>query len=128
MDISQLSPKERIIDIVHPGTGESLGITVTVVSIMDERMKQIKRDLMDNRLMMDQKGKKFKASDLETNENNLLFQAMRDWSWQGEVTWEGTKPKFTRENVMKVLTSPKHEWFKSQIMEAISEEQSFFSN
>ena len=128
MDISELSPQERIVDILHPGTGEPLGIKVTLLSLLDERMKRIKRRLTDSRLVLDQKGKKFKASDIEENENALLFEAMTAWVWEGDATWKGEKPEFNRKNVTEVLTSPKHEWFKNQLMEAVSDEQSFFSS
>lgn len=125
MDISNLSPQERIVEINHPGTGEPLGVKVTLLSLLDERMKKIKRRLTDNRLMLDQKGKKFKAADIEENENALLFEAITSWVWEGEANWKGEKPEFNRKNVYEVL---RQEWFKNQLMEAVGDEQSFFTN
>jgi hypothetical protein len=125
MDISSLKPTERLVEIRHPGTGDNLGITVSVLSLLDDRMKKIKRRLLDNRLQLESKGKKFKSSDVEDNETALLFEAMTGWQWNGENTFRGEKPDFNIKNVKEVFTEL--EWFRNQIAEAVSDEEAFFT-
>lgn len=125
MDISSLQPQERIVEILHPGTKEQLGIKITLLSLVDERMKKLKRKIRDNRLSRERKGKSVTAEELEENENNLLFESMTGWEWSGDNKWRGEKPEFNRANVMDVLNT--HEWFRNQIVEAVGDEEAFFS-
>jgi hypothetical protein len=124
MDISALVPVERTIEIVHPVTKEELGITVSLLSLNDDRMRKIKRKIQDERIRLESKGKSFKSADIEENEIAMVFAAMIGWEWKKDTEFEGEKPAFNIANVKKVLT--KLDWFKTQLMEAISEEEAFF--
>lgn len=124
MDINEIKPTDRTIDIVHPATGDKLGITVTILSIKDPELKEIKRKMTDERLRLEQRGKTFKAREIESNTNILLFKAMRDWSWEGEATFKGEKPEFNRKNVLEVLEEL--EWLRDQIDAEVSDEKAFF--
>lgn len=126
MDISNLKPVERIIEIVHPATGEKLGITVSVLSLNDERMAQIRRKIQNKRIELEKRNKTFKADDLEENELELLVAGITGWSWDGEITYHDEKPVFNEKNVKSVLKELP--WFKDQIMEAIGDEKAFFQN
>lgn len=125
MDISSIKPAERLIEIVHPGTEEPLGIKVSLVSLSDERTAKVRRKIQDERIRLEMRRQFFKAEDIEENEDTLLFNAMTGWHWEGDVTFEGQKPDFNVANVKKVF---KHfPWFKQQIMEAVGEEKAFFT-
>jgi len=125
MDIKDLKPVERVIEIVHPVTGENIGIKVSLLSLKDERMKRIKRKLVDERLMLESKGKTLKSEDIERNGDVLLFNAMTGWEWYGDITFNGEKPAFNRKNVMEILDQLV--FFKDQLEEAINDEQAFFT-
>lgn len=125
MDLSQLKPSERMIDILHPSTGEPLGVKVSLVSLLDDKMKKIKRQLTNNRLQLESKGKKFKATDLEDNETTLLFEAMTGWQWDDGINFHGEKPAFNLKSVKEVFAEL--EWFKNQVAEAVSDEEAFFT-
>lgn len=126
MDIDNLKPVERVIEIVHPGTGEPIGVKVTVVSISDEKMTSIRRRIQNKRIELDKRGKTFKADDLEENETELLLAGITGWFWEGDTTFKGEKPEFNEKNVKLVLKELS--WFKEQIKEAIGDEKAFFQN
>jgi len=130
-DIGNIVSNDRVIDILHPGTKEPLGIKVSIMHIDDDRMKKIKRKITDERLRLEQRGKNFKAEDLESNRSTLLFSAMTGWEWGKDAdgdqnTFHGEIPDFDRRTVIAVLDEKP--WFADQINEAISETEAFFSN
>lgn len=126
MDLANLKPVERIIDILHPSTGEKIGVSVTVLSINDEKMAAAKRRIQNKKLELDRRGKTFKADDLEENEMELLTTAITGWNWEGDVDFHGEKPAFNEKNVKAVLKELT--WFKQQIMEAVGDEKAFFQH
>jgi hypothetical protein len=142
-DISTIKTTDRVIDILHPGTGDKLGIRVCVVSIDDDRLTKAKRAITDRRLHLEARAKNFKAEELEENKNNLLLAAIIGWEWyaQDEVkddngkvitearerpSFNGEVPEFNRRNVLAVISDLP--WFATQINEAIGETDTFFSN
>lgn len=126
MDLSKIKPAERTIEIKHPGTGENLGIRITIMSPDDERLKSITRQINDKALYLRQRNKSFTSDEVEANTMRLMVTTILNWEWYGkDVTFEGTKPDFNAENVKRVLTSL--EWFKKQVDEELSETKSFFT-
>lgn len=129
-DISAIKSTERTIDILHPATGEPIGVRVTLVSIDDDRLTKIRRAITDQRMRLEQKGKPFKAEEIEENANNLLFAAIVDWEWyslteSGErTTFHDEIPDFNRRNFNAIIGELP--WFKKQINEAVGEESAFF--
>ena len=113
MDICEIKPVEREIEIVHPKSGEPLGIKVTVLSLNDPKMASLKRRIINQRLDLERRGKTFKADDIEENNVSLLIAAMVDWKWEGESSFMGEKPEFNEKNIKAVF-------------EAVGDEESFF--
>ena len=126
MDLANLKPVERMIDILHPSTGEKIGVSVTVLSINDEKMAAAKRRIQNKKLELDRRGKTFKVDDLEENEMELLTTAITGWNWEGDVDFHGEKPAFNEKIVKAVLKELT--WFKQQIMEAVGDEKAFFQH
>lgn len=140
MDISGLKPGERTIEILHPATGAAIGIRVTIVSLDDDRLRQIKREITDNRMRLEQRGKPVKSEELEANTQRLLFAATKGWEWynptgkKGDAgfdeaeaaTFNGEVPAYNQKNFIAVITVLP--WFANQLSEAIGETQAFFDN
>lgn len=126
MDIASIKPvSERLIDILHPQSGDKLGITVSLMSYDDPRMKGIRRKITNRRLHLDARGKHYKAEEIEENNHDLCFTAMIGWDWGEDATFNGKKPEFNKSNVISVFTELP--WFREQIDEAIADEKAFFT-
>ena len=125
MELADIKPVERIIDILHPATDEKLGISVTILSINDEKMNAVKRRIQNKRMELERRGKAFNASDLKDNELELLLTSIVCWDW-GNNEFHGEVPEFNEKNVKAVLTELP--WFKQQIMDAVGDEKSFFQS
>lgn len=140
MDIANIKPIERTVEISNPGTGAPLGIRVRVMSIEDERLKKLKRNITDERFKLDSKGKSLKTEDVERNANMLLFTASLGWDWYNPTgkegddgydadampSFKGEAPDFTQRNFMDVVQALP--WFGDQLREEIDETKSFFVN
>lgn len=126
MDISKIVPIERAIEIKHPVTGVNVGISVTLMSPDDERLKPVIREINDKALALRQKNKNFSIDQVEENNMKLMLTTILSWNWYGkDVNFKGEKPEFNSANVKLVLNTL--DWFKKQIDEELAETKSFFT-
>lgn len=124
MDLETLRPSERLVEILHPANGKPIGLKVNIISLNDDRVSPIKREIRNRKLMLESRGKYFKSEDIDTNEEELLLACITGWVWENDLTFHGEKPEFTPLNVKKVLKE--FSWIKAQIMESIGDEKAFF--
>lgn len=139
MDLTTIRPMDREIEIKHPGTGQPVGLRITAMSMVDERMQKIKREITDMQLRLNSRNKHFKAEDIEENTNKLLFVATTGWEWynptgkEGDdgydpaaaATFNGEVPDFNQKNFYGVIK--KLEWVADQINEDIGDARAFFN-
>lgn len=125
MDLAKIKPSERIVDILHPESGEKIGVSVQLISIRDEKMASVRRRIQNKNIEFQKRGKTLKAIDIEENELELLVNCITGWNW-GDNKYKGETPQFSEKNVRDVLTELP--WFKQQIVEAIDDEKAFFQS
>jgi hypothetical protein len=131
MELSELKPSERMIEILTPGTKQELGVRVSILHIDDERLKKLKRQFQDERNRLEARGKQFKAETIEENLNELTYAAMTGWEWYSPTKdpkdlpkFNGSVPEFNKKNVFEIFeTLP---WFRNQIGEEMGDDQAFF--
>jgi len=140
MDLADLKPVERTIEILHPGTELPIGLRVTLRSIEDDEMKSIKRQITDNSLKLQAKNKAIKAEELERNQHMLMYRATIDWEWYNPTGKEGDKgydpdampdfngeqPGYNQKNFLAIANELY--WFGEQVQEAIGDTKAFFGN
>lgn len=129
-DLSTIKPGTALLDIKFPGTLKSSGVTVELMSLDDERMKKIKRAIIDRRQKLAARDKNFNASEIDDNTSEICFGAMIGWTWGkdddgDDANFNGSKPEFTRANVMAVFAALP--WFREQIDIKVGERESFFA-
>lgn len=140
MDIAKVKPQEAIHEILHPGNDQKLGIIVGILSLDDEAMKKIKRQINNERINLEKRGKAFDSDKIDANVSLLIFKAMTGWTWQapliseatettpavyGEApTFHGEIPTFNQSNVFRVFDELP--WFRDQLLERVGETKSFF--
>ena len=139
-DLAGLKPIERKVEINHPATDEPIGIRVALVSMDDPKMIRVRRRIIDERMRLEQRGKIFKAEEIEKNNNDVLFTAMTGWEWYNPTgndgdsgydadampNFNGEIPEFNRKNVVDVFNELP--WFAQQISTAVGETKDFFQN
>ena len=130
-DISAVKPKDRWVDVKHPGTGEAIGLSWGLMSIDDDRMRAIKRKITDKKQTLELKGKTFKAEEIEQNLTEMVFRASIGWKWGldadgDKATFHGEQPEFDRAAVFAVLTELS--WVEDFLAAEISSTKDFFGN
>lgn len=140
MDLATIKPSERVIEILHPATELPVGIRVSLLSIEDDRMKAIRRQITDNSLKMQAKNKAFKAEELERNQNMLMFTGTTGWEWYNPSgdkddkghdpdampDFNGEVPAYNQKNFLAVAGDLY--WFADQVQEGIGDTKAFFGN
>jgi len=126
MDLNDLKPSERTLEILSPKTGLEVGIRIFLCSLEDEKLKKLKRKIRDQQIHLEQRGKGFKSEEIEENAKALIFAAMTGWEWYGDITLDGKVPEFNQKNVYYVLDE--FYFFRKQIEEAFGDEASFFQS
>lgn len=131
-DLAKVKSSERILEIKHPATGENYGVQVTLMSLDDERMKTLKRQIQDRKNKQEMRQQKpLSAEEVEENGYKIAFTAITNWSWgkdpDGEEnTFNGKKPDLTLANAKEIFAALP--WFLHQINEAFGDEKGFFVN
>lgn len=139
MNLNEILPAERTIDITHPGNGSPVGLQMTIVSIEDDRLKTVKRNINDESLKLQARNKAFKADDLERNGEMLLFTATLGWKWynptgkegdagfdpEAEGNVDGQQPEFNKREFYALIR--RFPWIATQLREAVDEEKAFFT-
>lgn len=131
-DISTIKMNDRKIEILHPGTGEPIGVRCTVCAVDDERLEKIRHSITNARLEMERKAKKFTADMIEENSLRLAEAAIIEWEWydtgngEGPASFEGdTDPECNPRNKRRVFAALP--WFAEQIADEIRDSKDFFS-
>ena len=138
MDLTSLKPSSRSIEIKHPVTEEPVGIRIDIVSIDDDRLKKLKRQIIDASQKLQVKGKFFSAVELEQNANLIMFTASEGWKWYnptGKESDEGYDadampsfhdevPAYNQKNFVALITELP--WVRKQLNDEMEETKAFF--
>lgn len=122
MDITSIAASERPVEINHPGTGEPIGLRVTLRPESDPAVEAVRRKWLNEKLQ--RRSGRMTAERLEELQLALISAAATGWEWDGELTFNGDKPEFNPANLRKVLRALP--WVKSQLDEALGDEAAFF--
>lgn len=139
MELTALKPIDRIVEITNPATGAPIGLRVRVMSLEDDRLKRIKRQITDESLKLQAKGKAFKADEIERNAHMLMFGGTLGWEWynptgkEGDEGYDaeampefyGEQPDYNQKNFIAVITELP--WIGEQIQEVIGDTKGFFA-
>jgi len=110
------------IEIVHPGTGEPLGVTITVAGPDSDQAKKADRAMINRRLKA-QKTKMLTAEELQAEALRKLAACVL--SWEGMVS-DGKPLECITENA--VLAFERAPWLAEQVAEAAGNRAAFFTS
>lgn len=130
-DISEIKFVDRDVKITHPGTGKYIGLTVTLVSVDDPTLASERRKIADRRMYLADRGKSFKAEEVEENQFSLLHKAIRGWKWEDDEdgepgSFKGEQPEFTRAMLRDLFKAAP--WIKTQLTDEFTSSEDFFGN
>lgn len=118
------------IEIFHPKTNLSVGVTIVVCGADSETYKKIQRKQLNRRMERSARNRnrqlQLSAEELETEALDILVACTKDWSEKGQPTIEfnpGELLPCTPENARRLYTE--YEWIKEQIDQAIGDRTNF---
>lgn len=129
-DILAIKPTSTTVEILHPGNGKKIGLTVEMVSLDDDRVKSVTRRVTDNRLKKAARGKNFTSEEIEENEINIIAAACVGWEWGNDEDgvpggFDKKQPEFSNAAVRALLRTT---WVREQLNTALGETERFFQN
>ncbi len=128
MDISVIKPVSEglPVEIVHPATGEPLGITVRVRSSEEKVVKDVARQFLDKQTKLKARGKDLTTDDYELWRIKTLQTSIISWTWGKDVSWNGKKPDPDIEFLTELVQTAT--WFAEQIEDVARDTSAFFLN
>ena len=126
MDISSLYSETTTLEIMHPKTGEPLGITVELYSMDSDAVKSVQRKWQNRTLKA--KGEGFTASDIDAQAIETMCAAIATWDWADGLEWQGETPNDSYAFKKRVLSSSAGGFILRQIDKAMADETRFFGN
>lgn len=131
-DLGNIKAGERVIRILTPKEEKFTGVIVTLVSLGDERSKNLRRQITDEGNKLAVRGKFYKFDQVEENKVKLVFKSMTGWNWgmneeeqPEQAVFNGAIPEFNEKNVKEVFEALP--WFQQQLEDALNENKDFFA-
>lgn len=128
IDLSQFADLTKVQDdgidvsILHPKTGEELGITIRVAGPDSDRQKKARNAINNERLRMS-RNKRLTAAELETDA--LKITAASIISWDGVVE-NGEAVPLNAENATAILT--RYPFIREQLDTAVGDRAGFIKS
>jgi len=122
MDILSIEPQTITIDIKHPSTNESIGLSVECQSFESDAVKAVQRAIANKTL---RNGRNTQTAEkLESNSIAILAATIVSWKWAEGLTLGDLKnPPLTPANKEKLLAVS---WISRQIDTPLGDEAAFF--
>lgn len=130
MDLATLSPVTRKVDILHPQTGEPIGLAINLRPSSHPEVQRVRRKWLNERLSSKGRGNKVTAEQVEANALDQIIAAIESWTW-GEgadgkpCTLNGEAPELSPESARKVLKAGGG-FIKDQLDEELGDVAAFF--
>lgn len=121
MDIGDIQPKNRPVEILHPSTREPIGLTIVIRPLDDKRVEAVRRRNLT--AAMNQRTKPT-AEQSDANAIALLVAATEELIWAPGVTFKGEVLDSSEASVKKLyLQAP---WIKKQVDVELGDDAAFF--
>ena len=133
MNILDIQPVTRVVEVIDPRTQTPLGIKVHLKSLEDKDLETVRRSIQDKALVDSHRNKAPKAKEGEANLTKIIVASIVDWEWylpEGREKDETpnldgeTNPPASNRNI--TMLCEKAAWFKDQISEELSDTEAFF--
>jgi hypothetical protein len=123
MDIAGIKAETRTIEILHPATGEQIGLSIQLRPQSSAEVEKVKRKITNRRLA--QRTMKTTAASLEADAFEILLACVAGWEWKKSLTFHGKMPECTPENVRAVFDELS--WVRDQIDREAGDSEAFFT-
>ena len=125
MDLSAIVAETRDFEVLHPKSGDPIGLTLKLRPYTAPEIKAVERRWQTQAL----RGRKFSADQIEARGTDILVAYVSGWAWgkdaDGEpCTFKGEVPEFNEASLRRVLKELP--WLKKQLDVEAGSESDFF--
>ena len=126
MDIAVIKPVSEglPVEILHPATGEPLGVSVKVRSAEEKIVKDVARAYIDKQQKLKLRGKDLTVDDYQMWRIKTLQAVIINWTWAKDTSWNGKKPDPDLEMLTELVENAT--WFAEQIEDVAKDSTAFF--
>jgi len=120
--LSQAQEDGIDVSILHPGTGDDLGIKIKVAGPDSERQKKVRSAINNERIRMS-RNKRATVAELEADALKITVASIISWSG---VIENGSPVELSKENAERVLT--KYPFIYDQLTSAVGDRAGFIKS
>lgn len=126
MDIAVIKPVSEglPVEILHPATGEPLGVSVKVRSAEEKIVKDVARAYIDKQQKLKLRGKDLTVDDYQMWRIKTLQAVIINWTWAKDTSWNGKKPDPDLDILTELVENAT--WFAEQIEDVAKDSTAFF--
>jgi hypothetical protein len=128
MDLSNIASHNSKLEILHPGTGEPVGLTLEILPPDHSDIKTEMRRLIDMRRHKQQRNQPATAADDERASIALCIRAVVGWEWTKDAAgalgdWNGERPEFNRTVLADMMA---RDWLRIQVDRHLNDDKAFY--
>jgi hypothetical protein len=126
VDIAVIKPVSEglPVEILHPATGEPLGVSVKVRSAEEKIVKDVARAYIDKQQKLKLRGKDLTVDDYQMWRIKTLQAVIINWTWAKDTSWNGKKPDPDLDILTELVENAT--WFAEQIEDVAKDSTAFF--
>jgi hypothetical protein len=126
VDIAVIKPVSEglPVEILHPATGEPLGVSVKVRSAEEKIVKDVARAYIDKQQKLKLRGKDLTVDDYQMWRIKTLQAVIINWTWAKDTSWNGKKPDPDLDILTELVENAT--WFAEQIEDLAKDSTAFF--
>lgn len=125
MDLNTIKTVDRDVNLVHPKTGEELGLVFHLRAPDTDEVKSVNRKWQNKRLQPKNRNKAITSEELENVSDNRIKAAVTGWKWtDSELTLDGEQPEYSKQTLHAMLKD--HAWIREFLSDECEDVTAFF--
>jgi len=129
VSINAIVSHNKPLSLIHPGSGEPIGLTFELLAPDNPAIKNKLRNLLDMRRHKAQRNQIATAADDERASIEVCKVAVVGWEWEKDSNgnyigdWNGEQPEFSQSVLSEMLAI---DWLRVQVDRELADEKGFF--
>ena len=125
MDLNTIKTIDREVNLLHPKTGEELGLVFHLKAPDSDEVKTVDRNWQNKRLLPKNRKKAITSEELERVTDARIKAAVQGWTWEDEELFiDGEQPEFSPAALSKMMKE--HPWIREFLSDECEDITAFF--
>lgn len=126
-DLSTIKAEDRSVNLLHPKTGDELGLVFHLRSPYDDEVQRVKREWQNHRLAPKRRNKAITVEELEAFQDKLIIAAVKGWTWEDEeLSLNSERPESSPHVLKSWLKDNSLKWIREFLVDETEDLASFF--